>query len=822
MNGKRSTILFSLFPKLFLGVVLLVQFPNVFTQLAKLNNSIALDGSIQFSRLFSEFQTMAEKGSRHSYFELLSGTRHFSDHSIFELAVFPTDGDGVRYVPEIENVELAPKKNSVIITGPTGYFFFGPESICFGGTVDFTFVGDSTIVPTWYFGDGDSLVGGHFVQHTYWAVGTFTPQVLMTDTSGATAFTPGAGNVNVFPLPNALIGIDPAQVCRNDTLFLADSTIYNMPNYSVFWDFGDGDTATGSSVGHVFTGYGPYQIIMQVTDIATCSASDTAYYSPIDLQADFYVDEPNPCIPDDVIFTDTTISDTNIVSWFWDFGDGNTGTGNPIIHSYQNNGSYDVTMIVTDALGCTDTLIRRKSVVSLLPEVPHIWAASVMGDEEVAISLGSSFNPQFDQFEVHGETGPGSYFYVDNSSNFYNPIIYDYFSNTLYASNCYRALLADNCGNYSSLDSGRTHCTIDLTAIPDSGAVNLVWNHYVGWDSILRYDIFAVNDYDTTANVILIGSVSGTETFYIDNSIVCDSHRTYRVRAIGLASLERSWSDTSGANPILAPSPESPELVVASVNNNIEIQVEWSAGSLSNVFGFDLERSLDNSNWQSIGNFPATTTQIIDQQVDVANQSYYYRVAGLDQCNVQTAFSNLGQSILLSLDPSGNDPVLSWNFYQEWDSVDHYAIEIQAQGSGNWTQIGTASNASNNFIDAIGIEGVTTVCYRITAFEFGGNNAISHSNEVCFAEDIWVPNTLTPNGDNFNDYWTIKGLAAYPNSNVTIFNRWGNEVYANNDYQNDWKGTNSATKSALPDGTYFYVLKISDGRTLKGQVTIMR
>lgn len=74
---------------------------------------------------------------------------------------------------------------------------------------------------------------------------------------------------------------------------------------------------------------------------------------------------------------------------------------------------------------------------------------------------------------------------------------------------------------------------------------------------------------------------------------------------------------------------------------------------------------------------------------------------------------------------------------------------------------------------------------------------------------VVVPNVITPNGDNVNDAFKINGLENFPNSTLTICNRWGKKVYSSSNYNNDWKPDNSA-------GTYFYVLEVSDGRKFNG------
>lgn len=82
-----------------------------------------------------------------------------------------------------------------------------------------------------------------------------------------------------------------------------------------------------------------------------------------------------------------------------------------------------------------------------------------------------------------------------------------------------------------------------------------------------------------------------------------------------------------------------------------------------------------------------------------------------------------------------------------------------------------------------------------------------------------VSSYFSPNGDNINDTWYIENIKAFTDSEVTVFNIYGQEVYTKKNYQNDWKGTYNG--SDLPDGTYYYVLKFaSSSKVVKGSVDI--
>ncbi|MCC6723045.1 MAG: gliding motility-associated C-terminal domain-containing protein [Saprospiraceae bacterium] len=96
--------------------------------------------------------------------------------------------------------------------------------------------------------------------------------------------------------------------------------------------------------------------------------------------------------------------------------------------------------------------------------------------------------------------------------------------------------------------------------------------------------------------------------------------------------------------------------------------------------------------------------------------------------------------------------------------------------------------------------------------------------EPCSPTD--APNGITPNGDGVNDEFVFDILLSgenFPDNEIIIFNRWGDQVYHAKPYNNDWKGTNQNGKD-LPAATYYYVLRlnIADGVILRGDVTILK
>ncbi|MFN6037749.1 MAG: Ig-like domain-containing protein, partial [Bacteroidota bacterium] len=95
-------------------------------------------------------------------------------------------------------------------------------------------------------------------------------------------------------------------------------------------------------------------------------------------------------------------------------------------------------------------------------------------------------------------------------------------------------------------------------------------------------------------------------------------------------------------------------------------------------------------------------------------------------------------------------------------------------------------------------------------------------------DEFFVPEGISPNGDNQNDNFVIKGLEKYPNNKILIFNRWGDKVYDAAPYNNDWNGINKyglkIGGEELPTGTYFYIIDLGvEGKdVIKGYIYLSR
>ena len=141
-----------------------------------------------------------------------------------------------------------------------------------------------------------------------------------------------------------------------------------------------------------------------------------------------------------------------------------------------------------------------------------------------------------------------------------------------------------------------------------------------------------------------------------------------------------------------------------------------------------------------------------------------------------------------------------------------------ALGKYTWlNQLGDTISLTDEYVDTTTI----TASYMMVA----SNLACKDTSKVTINIVNCANKTseiITPDGDGKNDGWVALNPEEYFKENtVTIFNRWGNEVYATSNYKNDWSGTNNSGDK-LPEATYYYVIKIEGVTKPAGFVMIKR
>lgn len=153
-----------------------------------------------------------------------------------------------------------------------------------------------------------------------------------------------------------------------------------------------------------------------------------------------------------------------------------------------------------------------------------------------------------------------------------------------------------------------------------------------------------------------------------------------------------------------------------------------------------------------------------------------------------------------------------------------YGIQLNVSAAGSnivsysWSP---SSSLDNALIQNPVASPIETTVYIVTGTDANGcTDQDSIEIKVITDFKITISNVMTPNGDGFNDTWIIDNIQNYPNTSVIIVNRNGQELFQSSAYDNSWAGTYNGKQ--LPDGTYYYVVKLSGSdKILKGGITIV-
>lgn len=223
-----------------------------------------------------------------------------------------------------------------------------------------------------------------------------TPGVLLppnTAPVAAFAWAPSA------PLPLQNVVFD-ASASTDDDQVCGSACTYS-------WDFGDGTTGSGVFINHQFPRVGTYNVRLTVTDSRGASSTLAQAVAVGDLE------EPTSEFtfsPSAAIATGQTIffnaeasrpaSGRRIVSYQWNFGDGRSATGMTTTKSYENPGSYTVTLSVTDDAGSKGTSSQTVTVGTVTGLL-----ASLSVTPSTALATPAALSTVF-LFDASGSSGP--------------------------------------------------------------------------------------------------------------------------------------------------------------------------------------------------------------------------------------------------------------------------------------------------------------------------------------------------------------------------------------------------------------------------------
>ncbi|MFC2000654.1 PKD domain-containing protein, partial [Chloroflexota bacterium] len=349
--------------------------------------STSYDGITSWLWDFGDGQTSTEQSPIHEYAQ--DGT--------YTVVLTVNEADGS------SDTETKADYVTVSDTGPSASFSATPTSGDEPLTISLTDLStsyDDITSRLWDFGDGQTSIE-QSPTYTYLQDGVYTVSLTVLEADGDSDTETKIDYVTVLdtgPMADfsgiPLTGDEPLTVAFSDLSMSHDNIVSRL------WDFGDGNTSTEANPSHTYDQDGTYTVSLTVTeadgDSDTETKTDYITVSDTGPTADFEGTPLSGDEPSTVVFTDLSTSYDGIVTWSWDFGDGQTSTEQNPTHEYTQDSTYTVTLTVNEADGDSDTKTKSDYImVGDTGPTSDFSAEPVSGDEPLTVvfsSLSTSYD----------------------------------------------------------------------------------------------------------------------------------------------------------------------------------------------------------------------------------------------------------------------------------------------------------------------------------------------------------------------------------------------------------------------------------------------
>jgi gliding motility-associated-like protein len=297
----------------------------------------------------------------------------------------------------------------------------GEDAVCVNENVHFTNTSDvsgcsSDATYTWSFDDGQTSTEQNPV-YNWDTPGDYN--VVLTVTCGV--YTDAeAITISVLSTPDAEFQVSSFTGCAPYTATFNNLTTQEGSGTidQFVWTFGDGNTSNEENPEYTFVNPGSYTVSLEAINVNGCSdffsLEDVINLSTVP-QISLSASPQSWCqSPVDVNFSSniTLAPDRVIDNISWDFGDGGSATGeeNPM-HTYNNNGDFDVQLTVTDDYGCSNT-IDSIDYVHVHPVTPdyevYNWNSEEITDGVTCLNQVTNFFCNNEGYGVEWDFGGGS------------------------------------------------------------------------------------------------------------------------------------------------------------------------------------------------------------------------------------------------------------------------------------------------------------------------------------------------------------------------------------------------------------------------------
>jgi PKD repeat protein len=611
---------------------------------------------------------------------------------------------------------------------------FGPEGL----VVDFNCSSTGGNAPLSYslsFGDGTSTTS-QVVKHVYAleAVYNATCTVSDADSDVSTASVPinVTNNAPVVNLAHNVSVSGVGNVEPRNVGFVCSVGNGNAPfTYSL--SFGDGSApAATSTASHTYAQNGTYVANCTVTDTDGDVSSGTQTVIVVDSEpvTNFTYLPASPIEGNSIQFTDATTAYDGVVSWSWNFGDGNTSTLQNPTHTYYLQNTYIVTLTTTDADGSQTSMVKSVALGNNAPNVT-VSVSPVSGTEPLTVAISCS---------ASGGNAPLTYsvLYGDGQSTTSATSTHTYNQSGSYPVVCQ---VTDNDSDIGSdirsVTVNDTKPTADFTwspANPSAGQTVNFTDLSTGYDAIASW----AWDFDnngavdaTTKNATIVFSSPG---LYIVNLTVTDSDGS------------TAWAAKSVAVNISIPAPLIFSVQTTGITN-VSANATWATDQAANS-------RVDYGTTTALGSMASDASLTFSHNLMMPgltpNTTYYYNVTS---CNIFSACTTAGPYSFTTLatimpDTTPPGPVtglnetsvgtswIVWGWTNPSD-LDFNHVELRINGT-------FVANTSGTSYNVTGLSANTTYQIEVVTVDNTGNRNSPGATDSATTQASVIPDTTPP------------------------------------------------------------------------------
>jgi len=345
-----------------------------------------------------------------------------------------------------------------VFENPSPEFEIDPsEHACTNTDVQFTYLSDTTNNRTfaWDFGDTQTSNQPN-TTHQYTSPNTYDVNLYVEHTYpplNHVCSNEVTHQLTVDPLPEPEFSADPREGCLPVTVNFSDDSQEILSGATYEWTFGDGSSDNVQNPIHVYDMAGLYSISLTVHNTERCFAtvSETNFIQvnpnpTAGFEADPWITTMDTPLID---FLNQSTSDSTLIGFEWDFGDGNTSTDENPSHTFDMAGNYNISLRVETTNGCWDTtfaVVALTEYVQLF--IPTAFTPNGDGLNDVFEIKGTpmadfnmyiynrwgqqiwsthNFEEQWNGEDKYGNpVEPGSYIYKIQGTDYQKtPVLYD-------------------------------------------------------------------------------------------------------------------------------------------------------------------------------------------------------------------------------------------------------------------------------------------------------------------------------------------------------------------------------------------------------------